>query len=270
LDPDNPHALIRKGICKALESGYDGFELDAMINGFKYAYDGVKDNKKALNTYVAECFEVVKIYDKLLVDKYKQRNLSLSEIDPFNDKIKKCVNAYKYLNQIVENEPLKIDILKRLIQAMSNLIINKEYRTVVNGRIVMSSCHWNKTIKSELEEEKRKYVCELNMILGPDQNFERTESNHKEYFLNIIPMSDASMQAIRYICVAICAIMAIESLIYFKFVAFIMFIAAGVLTLPQISNAITKGKKNSYKSIIISLKIFLFIVACIFFVYSSI
>ena len=253
LDPDNWLAILRKGICKSLCTNYLNFEIKPTVNGVKNAYSILKEGKKTeeIDQAIKEANQTFSQLVAFVVNYYRSNELYIDDVSDANGKLLACINAYVYLNSIVEKDETKKVILTSLTYAIDRLLEAKRYNT---GRYnnyakpIIAYSSLNPTQKKHWTSMKTQYIHEKNM-LDPEyakrdaERLKRKETIEQKAKENLkIPFRP--MDILNYLGALFYLVLAISAIINGGYLASIVFLSGVIIFIPYIGNLIIS--KNGF------------------------
>ena len=159
IDPDNPFIVLRKGLCKALISDYNNFDISSAINAMKTSYELMKKMKmdqKAINLSINDTGTTIFVNYQYLVNIYKQNKFNKEQSKGYVERLESCLKGYQYLDTIVENDT---DLSDRILNSMIIII------DTILGNSNDSKYQLSSTYIKELNAEKKEYSNRRTKVL---------------------------------------------------------------------------------------------------------
>lgn len=166
LDPTNPKAVLRKGICKSLTTNYAKFEIVSALNGFKEAMKLEKDEEKK-KTYIMEMTLAASKLESFAFRFYnKLKYIGSDEIYELLVRLNLCSEVYENILPYVEDNTVKEVCYKGIVNDCTEILRDKYYGSgrYKNGQEIQQKYVLKSSFAQRIEAKRKKYITLLNEL----------------------------------------------------------------------------------------------------------
>lgn len=243
LDPDNFAIILRKGLSKSLASNYYNFDIKPAENAFNNAVKILKKSnadKETINSVITETKIVIDKLNRMLRKHYDTNGLTSSDVREYTSKLLACLSAYESIIYATEQHSSERDmVINDTIPFIDYICTPKRYKS--SGSY---------TVKN-IDPSIRNNVLGLrSRLLGL-----RTPAViEKEQVIN----NQIKKRNKGVICIIVSCLLFLFGFAYLTFnaVCFVLFVIAGLLFIPYISDKLMQ-KVHIPHAIVILLRIVL-------------
>lgn len=178
LDPNNPIAVLRKGICKSLKTNYLKFEIESALNGYNRAVLLEKDEDKK-KSYASEMIVATGKLESFVYNFYN--NIKYRTSDSIYDlivRLELCSNVYESIVPKIEDNNLKTVCYRNIVNNCTEILREKYYGTsnYKDGVEVHQKYNLKTEFENKIENKRIKYLELLNN-LDPNEAQRLKEKN---------------------------------------------------------------------------------------------
>lgn len=257
INPDIPIVVLRRGLCRSINSDYNHFDVSSAVNAMKTSYDlmnKMKMSKEDINISINDTGTVLFLSYQYVVNVYKNNNLNKEQTKGYIERLEECLNGYQYLDTIVEeNQELQDRILNSMIIIIDTILGNSEF-----SKYQLSSSYI-----SELKVKKKEYTDRRKTVM------KQPTYNSYEKVVGLESKKNIVWDVLCYLMIAFLSIMFLGSIFNKEsFVIILLWLLSIISFIPQIKKTLIKKFGSSMGSVVIVVRIILLVGAFIFFVSS--
>ena len=169
LNPLDPYAVFRKGICKALTTNYRNFDISAALNSFKDAID-LEKNEDKKKQYVSEAVVAIGKLESFAYHFYNDiKHVDSDDIEKLLTRLVCCNEGYEKMLKYPMDDIYKELCYKGITNNCTEILKDHFYGTgyYTNGVENVKKFVIKASMESDLENKRVKYLELLNQ-LNPD------------------------------------------------------------------------------------------------------
>ena len=254
INPDIPIVVLRRGLCRSINSDYNHFDVSSAINAMKTSYDLMKKmkmSKEDIYISINDTGTVLFLSYQYVVEVYKKNKLDKEQTKGYIERLEECLNGYQYLDTIVEgNQVLQDKILNSMIIIIDTILGNS-----VSSKYQLSSSYIN-----ELKTKKKKYIARRKTVM------EKPTYNDDEKVVGLDGKKNIIWNILCYLMIAFLFIMFLGSIFNRENIFIILLWLLSIISfIPQIKRHLIKKFGSSVGTIVIVVRIILLLGTFIFF-----
>ena len=254
INPDIPVVVLRRGLCRSIISDYNHFDVLSALNAMKTSYDLMKKMKMSkddIHNSINDTCTVLFLSYQYVVSVYKNNNLNKEQTKGYIERLEECLNGYQYLDTIVEeNQELRDKILNSMIIIIDTILGNSQF-----SKYQLSSSYI-----SELKGKKKECVKRRKTVM------EKPTYNSYEKVVGLDSRKRIIWDVLCYLVIVFLSIMFLGSIFNNENLIIIFLWLLSIISfIPQIKRNLIKKFGSSIGTVVIVIRIVLFIGVFIFF-----
>lgn len=253
INPDIPIVVLRRGLCRSIISDYNHFDVSSAVNAMKTAYDLMKKmkmSKKDINISINDTGTVLFLSYQYVVDVYKKNNLNKEQTKGYIERLEECLKGYQYLDTIVDGD-----------QALQDMILNSMIIVIdtILGNSESSKYQLSSSYISELKTKKKEYTERRKTVM------KKPTYNDYEKVVGVESKKNIIWDILCYFIITFLVIMFLGSIFNKEnFIIIILCFLSIISFVPQIKRTLIKKFGSSMGTVVIVVRIVLFLGAFIF------
>lgn len=166
LDPNNPLAALRKGICKSLTTNYAKFEIVSALNGFTEAMRLEKDEEKKKQYIMEMTLAASKLEDFAFRFYNKLKYIGNDEITELLVRLNLCSEVYEKIVTYTDDNTIKVLCYKNIANDCTEILRDKYYGTgrYNDGQEIKQKYILKTSFQNEIENKRKKYLQMLEKL----------------------------------------------------------------------------------------------------------
>ena len=252
IDPDNPIVVLRRGLCRAMTTDYNNFDVSTAIKAMKTSYDLMKKmkmSKKDIDLSITETGTILFALYHYLIDVYQKNKFNKEQSKGYVERLEECLKGYQYLDKIVENnQDLENRILNSMIMIIDTILGNSN-----NSKYQLSSSYI-----TELNNQKKDYIGRRTKVMV------NPSFMNNEKVVSVQNKTSILWNIVCYVTIFFLFIMFLGSIFNGEsFLIILIWLLCIISFIPQLKLALVKKFGSAINTVVIIGRIILMVIAFI-------